>query len=92
MHPIQFTEQNGVLVGPPDLDDCLDLPYHKGFDIQRQGKPLRTVTCCYELNKEEIEELVKTGKFYMVFYGRTIPPIMPIVENPFKLGIIKDAI
>lgn len=48
--------------------------------------PDHPVTMCFQLNKEEIEEVVKTGKFWFtqMTFGTHFQPIMMTTESPFK--------
>lgn len=45
-----------------------------------------SMTVCFQLNKEEIEEIVKTGKLWhtQMLYGNKFQPIFMTTENPFK--------
>lgn len=45
-----------------------------------------SMTCCFELNKEEIEEIVKTGKLWHTQYlfGKSFQPINMSSQNPFE--------
>ena len=77
MRPVEFDEQNGTLSKPPSMTDeeCLPLP------VFRDGKD---VISCWELNKEDLEEINKTGKIYLgILSGNTQPPVWLSVENPF---------
>lgn len=93
MRAIDFPETKGIVLRAPEgyEGEVYDLPYCPVLDI-RGAIPIPMVTTCYELNKEEVDELIKTGKLWVSFWGYTIPPVMLCVENPFELGIVKATI
>lgn len=45
-----------------------------------------SMTCCFELNKEEIDEIVRTGKLWhtQMLYGHNFQPISMSTQNPFQ--------
>ena len=45
-----------------------------------------SITCCFQLNKEEIEEIVRTGKIWhtQMLFGSNFQPIIMSTQNPFK--------
>lgn len=80
MIPIDFPERNRVLEKPPGMTDqqCMDL------EIFTDG--LNCVSC-WQLNKEELELIQKTGKIYLIVVsGTTQPPVSLHVESPFIPG------
>ena len=44
-----------------------------------------SMTCCFELNKEEIDEIVRTGKLWykQMLFGNMFQPISMSTQNPF---------
>jgi len=42
--------------------------------------------CCFELSKEEIEEIQKTGRIWLTRHtlGKVPNPIYPYIDNPFE--------
>lgn len=46
-----------------------------------------TMTACFELNKEEIEEIVRTGKLWhrQCVFGSNFQPIIMSTQNPFEI-------
>jgi len=44
-----------------------------------------SMTACFELNKEEIDEIVRTGKIWhtQMLYGLNFQPIFMSTKNPF---------
>lgn len=77
MKPSEFPQQN--IVFAEDQDEFLDLPAH--FDTS-QG----VATFCLSLNKEEIEQVKKTGKIYLSIFtgGQPLQPIGTSFLNPFE--------
>ena len=45
-----------------------------------------SMTACFQLNKEEIEEIVKTGKLWhtQMLFGNNFQPIRMSTQNPFN--------
>lgn len=48
--------------------------------------PMGEAVCCFQLNKEEIDEIVRTGKLYFTqcTFWKPYSPINMSTENPFK--------
>lgn len=44
-----------------------------------------SMTACFELNKEEIEEIIRTGKLWytQMLFGNQFQPIRMSTQNPF---------
>ena len=44
------------------------------------------MTACFELNKEEIDEIIRTGKIWhtQMLFGANFQPIIMSTQNPFK--------
>lgn len=80
MKPIEFEEQNSVLLKPDDMtdDECTSLPCFKdGINVVSK----------WELTENELIHIQKTKCIYVtVLSGRTSPPIKPNVFSPFKKG------
>lgn len=58
---------------------------HVAYDIANPAKPM---TACFQLNKEEIDEIVKTGKlwFTQLTFGKPFQPVLMSTQNPFEEG------
>ena len=77
MRAVEFDEQTYILSKPESMsdEDCAPLP------IFRDGK---VVISCWELCKEDMDLIKKTGRVYLgVLSGNTQPPVWLSVENPF---------
>jgi hypothetical protein len=48
--------------------------------------PERPMTACFQLNKEEIDEIVRTGKLWYTQYtfGHLFQPVSMSTQNPFQ--------
>ncbi len=77
MRAVDFPERNKVLQKPKGATDeeCFDL------EIFTDGSQC---VSCWELNKEELELIQKTGRIYLgILSGQTQPPVWLSIENPF---------
>lgn len=73
MKPIKDKHTNSVLKAPKGQEDTvLDLPITR---LKYQDGS-QAVESCWQLSKEELEEINKSGKIYFVCMGRTHPPIL----------------
>jgi hypothetical protein len=67
---------------PPSMSDeeCMPLPVYACEDgfISK-----------WKLNKEELEEIARTGEIYFMVYSAVHPPICPMVESPFEGDYVK---
>lgn len=82
MVPTSFLEENVLLGVPPGLssEQCESITAYQGF--QEDGMPV-TVTC-WKFTKEDLEQLRKTGRLWLVHAGHDVSPIYPTTENPFS--------
>jgi hypothetical protein len=76
-HPVGFREANTMLKKPEGStsEECTDLEVYKDgkYTISR-----------WQLSDEELIALQKNGgKLYLMFWGNTHPPVLPIVKSPF---------
>lgn len=80
MIPVDFPQRTMVLQSPNDGSvDCLELPVYAGPNVH--GQPV--MTSCWKPNKEEIDELLRTGCIYLTIYGKGHPPVWLSCINPF---------
>lgn len=78
MKPIRTNTTNCILKGNSDNVDDLPVTRFKYAD------DTPAVESCWQLSKEEIKQVVKTGKLYFLCLGNTHPPILPKVHPEFK--------
>lgn len=82
MEACAFDEENGVLDPPHgvSLGECSPLPVWRG--------PLENgnlvVISCWKLTEEEMEEVKRTGRVWLLVWGSTMPPVYPTGRSPFK--------
>jgi len=78
MKPITFPQCNVKIA--ENQDEYLTLPAHHAGDIQG------TVTTCWELSPDEIEEVRKTGKIYLQLwtFNQPVQPIQMHTTNPLE--------
>lgn len=84
MIAIEFEQANVRLA--ESQDEYETLPIHVPLDENGQLTDIECpCTCCFQLNKEEIDELVKTGKLYFtqLTFGSSFQPIRMSTTNPF---------
>lgn len=83
MKAVATKHTNSILRAPEEQkDNVADLPITR---VQFQDRT-RAVESCWELSKEEIEEVMRTGRVYFVCMGDTHPPIVlrnkSLLEEP----------
>ena len=72
MNPVRFPEVNRILGKPETMtdDECQSLPVHTDGKI---------CVSCWELTDEELADLVKTRRLWLLVYsGHTQPPVLPM--------------
>lgn len=73
MKPITTEHTNSVLKVPEGQEkEVMDLPITR----LKFGDGTRAVESCWELSKEELEEVKKTGRIHFTCIGNTHPPIL----------------
>ena len=82
MRSITFPEANLPLAEDQPEYETL----HVHLDVTKPEVPM---TACFELNKEEIEEIVRTGKIWFTqwTFGSGFQPIKIQTENPFEENV-----
>lgn len=92
MRAVKFDQANVNLA--EGQDEYETLPIYAVID--EDGNPRRNkdgglfdpqgeMTCCFELNKEEIDEIVRTGKIWhtQLTFWQPFQPISMSTQNPF---------
>jgi uncharacterized protein (DUF488 family) len=77
-----FDEDNAVL-GPPEgmtEDDVFSLSVYQG--VNDVGEPV--VVSCWKPTKEELAEINRTGRVWLMVMGKTMPPVCLEGISPFK--------
>lgn len=70
MNPVNFEDVNCVFKAP----GCGDLP---------AVKTDKSIVSCWEMTEKEKEELLKTGKIYLLVMGEIQPPVSLYVDRPY---------
>lgn len=82
MVPSKFPQSNTVMTSPKSDDpnfECQDLHVYREGD--ENGQP--GFISCWEPTKEELEDIVSTGKVWLKIYGYAHPPVWVGGHNPF---------
>ncbi len=76
-----FDESNLALGKPDDMthDECEALSVWRG--LSESGQPL--VISCWKTTREELAEIARTGRVWLVVYGNTMPPVALCGSSPF---------
>lgn len=78
MEPIKTILTNSVYTS----EGCEDLPAVRG-EMQTEVGPIPIVETTWQLSKEEIEEVAKTGLIRARFIGTTIIPLRVSTQSAF---------
>jgi hypothetical protein len=83
MKPTAFDEETGVLDAPLGMspDECEPLSVYRGN--MQDGTPC--VISCWKPTAEEIAEIQRTGRVWIIVMGQTMPPISPTGHYPFEV-------
>lgn len=89
MTPTSFTESNHVLDKPPgwDYDQCEAL----SVCVTKQPDGMPVVISCWKVTAEELAEINRTGRVWLVVPGRSMPPVSVQGSTPFVKGVESDA-
>lgn len=84
MVPTGFNEENGLAEPPFGMspDECDTLSVWRGWLDNVGGTPV-TVSC-WKMTKEELEEVIKTGRIWLMVMGHTMLPTMVLGLSPFE--------
>jgi hypothetical protein len=86
---IDFPEANLTMNKPSDMTDeqCGALRVWRGIStIEETGDQVPTLISKWQLSKEDLEEIQKTGCIWLSIVGRGMPPVSLFTENPFING------
>ena len=75
MKAIRAESANTILLG--NGGNVFDLPV-TGVEFEDGSAGVES---CWELSKDEIAEMTKTGRVYLLCFGNTHPPIAPAVYS-----------
>lgn len=77
--PIDFPEKTDILKCPEEMPDCTDLPIHRNV---LNGFPI--VVSCWEFSEQEISDIIKTKRAYIISWSMTHPPLAITGTKPFS--------
>lgn len=79
--PAAFDESNGVLSKPESLthEQCEALSVWRGPNVDGEN----VVISCWKLTKEELDEINRTGRLWLIIWGGTMPPSCIMGTRPF---------
>lgn len=81
MVPCAFDHENTVFNPPKGMEnDCESISAFVGKDITDQN----VVITCWKLCKDEVEELIKTGRLWLIVSGQGMPPVALTGVSPWK--------
>lgn len=80
-YPASFDEANFVLDKPQGMshEECGALSIWRG--ATEGGKPV--VISCWKFTQEELEEINRTGRVWLMMYGETTQPAAVCGVKPF---------
>lgn len=87
MEACSFDESNYTLHPPEGMtaEECNALSVWVGEMTPNNGMgPIPGVISCWKLRKEELEEINRTGRVWLVIYGRGMPPVALQTKKPFE--------
>ena len=79
MVPTSFAESNGVLDAPKGMEKDCD-PLSVAF---AQIGSMPCVVSCWKLTADELAEINRTGRVWLLIAGKTMPPVVLTTEKPF---------
>ena len=82
MIPTAFDEDNAALGRPQGMTDeeCAPLSVFIGNDSAQNP----VVISCWKLTDEELAEVIRTRRVWVIVHGNTMPPIAPVGISPFQ--------
>lgn len=85
--PVDFPERNFIYTKPEGMtaEQCSDLPVWRGpTKLEADGSHVNIIVSKWKLNKEDLEEVQKTGCIYLSITTLQQPPVSLFTENPFE--------
>jgi len=83
MIPSNFDQANSQLLPPEGMseDEVGTLCAYRGV-YEETDEPF--VVTCFKPTREELDEIEKTGRVWVIMLGESIPPISISSENPWE--------
>lgn len=78
-----FDESNAVLGRPQSMtdDECQALCVCR--TQTEDGQPV--VISCWKVTAEELAEIQRTGRIWLMLWGQTMPPAFVTGQKPFRM-------
>lgn len=84
MTPTAFDEENTVLDAPPQLSREYNIqPLSCHIGKQEDGTPV--IISCWKPSQEELEEIKRTGRVWVIVLGNVMVPLDITGYYPFNL-------
>lgn len=82
MRSIDFKESNFTYQPPKGMtvEQCIPLPVCRGTTTENEP----VVISCWELSPEELEQINREGKVWLLVTGTGQPPVRLQTETPFS--------
>lgn len=88
MIPTSFEQENNILDKPVDMtyEECEPLNVYAGeLQVIGEDKPCDVIISCWKISAEELVEINKTGRVYLIIYSKNIhPPVAICGISPWK--------
>lgn len=78
MYPASFKESNDVLGAPGNAPGVNPLSIYRGKT--REGDPV--IVSCFKVSAEELREIQRTGRVWLMVMGETMPPVRLDARKP----------
>lgn len=81
MEACSFAQENCIF-GPPrgvSSEDCETISAWRGPPDSDE----KVVVTCWKVTKEELEEIQRTGRVYLIVQGSRMPPVCLLGHSPF---------
>ena len=76
--PTSFAESNAVLDKPPSMsyDECAAISIMRGsVGLGGTENRMPVVMTCWKLTQEELDDINRTGRIWVLVCGETMPPM-----------------
>lgn len=82
MFPVSFDRETGYFDPPRDMpaDECEPLPVYVG----KMTDGRRVIISCFKMTPEELAEVNRTGRVWLIVQGRDMPVVSIDGLDPFK--------
>ena len=84
MIPTSFDESNAIIDKPKDMtrEQCEPLNIWRGPFMIDNENFAASIISCWKLTKEELAEINRTGRIYLIVIGPGMPPVILSGHKP----------